>query len=185
MSTFMDLAAIDLHPGHDPGPALTALRDGATDCQLWVVSLPDERSRLLLSLDVGEAEFLIKRVFAVAGEHIARILVMSDRDEFGIEEVVLANRQGRLVRTRHSGSGTDGILSYEDFPMDEGLSCESDDPDDVLNGPQARARTAELYGVEAAALESWDWWRPLGVEEPSGKPDLVLGKPWRIGGWPG
>lgn len=183
MSTFMDRIAIDLHPGHDLTSVLAAMREsplGDVD-HLWVDSPCVGRSRLRICLCTNVAEVLISDVvFAMAGEHIARILVDSDRDEFGLEKVVLANRQGRLVRTRHWAFGTDGVLDFAYFAVDEGLACElreiempeSDEPpsatypDRVLDGPRSRARTAELYGVEVAALESRDWWRALGVEKP-------------------
>ncbi|KAB2347981.1 hypothetical protein [Actinomadura rudentiformis] len=244
MSTFMDLAVIDLHPDIEPGPVLAALGKAATqqeniDLRVWNHSLPDGRSRLLMCMERSAAHSLIKGAFASVSKHIARILVEVNSDEFGAEQVVLANRDGRLVRTHHLAvepRTPDGVSysfidfvtdppphmppevlaeipdevradpvavlnypelhrmlkthlgTYDDFPMDEGLICESDHPDALLDGPLARARTAELYGVAVVDLSARvyaffeaipafaDWWAALGIERFRGAPDAILGQ---------
>ncbi|MGI5128310.1 hypothetical protein ACQEVB_15975 [Pseudonocardia sp. CA-107938] len=77
---------------------------------------------------------------------------------------------------------------YSSFPLDDGLANESDDLDAVLDGPAARARTAELFGADPGALDKpydptlcvarpfHDWWEALGIDQAfmEGAPHKIL-----------
>ncbi|SFQ46422.1 hypothetical protein SAMN04489713_1365 [Actinomadura madurae] len=97
---------------------------------------------------------------------------------------ISAEPRDRCAVTDDAGPGdwTDSLLkasgTYTELPVDEGLVCESGDSDALLDGPLARARTAELYGVEPARLPATihadfcvipafsDWWSALGASHP-------------------
>jgi hypothetical protein len=233
MSTFEDYAAIDLFPDVDPEPVLGALTvDGKGAA--WVDTLSDGRARIGLHLTAGDANLLIEPLFEVVGDRIARILVEANYDEHGLEHVVLANRDGRLVRTQHihveprTNGVPDSLIElildppsdlFDDlpaevradpttipnhpelrhmlrsdgtfaYPVDEGLVNESENLDAVLDGPLARVRTTELYGVAAGALDTYpdpelcdtnpfsSWWKALGVDMGfmDGEPHRTFGR---------
>jgi hypothetical protein len=100
VSTFEDFAVIDLFPHVDPEPVLSAMDGGGFTGSVWIDTLPDGRVRIGLHLPAGDAQLILdQRLPSVAGEHIARVLVENNFDEHGMEHVVLANRDGQLLRT--------------------------------------------------------------------------------------
>ncbi|MET8797313.1 hypothetical protein ABZV91_12845 [Nocardia sp. NPDC004568] len=195
MSTFIDQLVLDLRDGADPQPVLAALRRSGVNAHLWLETLPGGSLRLMLYSDSGELYELPEFIIEATGHLISRILVENNGDEYGAELVVLAEHEGRFVRTLHlkvDGEDRPERGDYDQFPVDEGLNDDWYEEYDLVYGPEAGKRTAAAYGVAAEKLES-DYrifdanlctnpafgylWRALDIWMSNREPDLTLGNP--------
>jgi hypothetical protein len=165
----MAAAWVDLALGADVDAALAALREAEpreepATLSGWVIETAG-RTRIELVADgVGyEALAAVVADFLRHTTSGARALVALDHDEYGAEHIVLDAPAGQVRRVHHvfvyprDEDTNEPYLEAE--PTLTGIPAASapeptDDPGAVVDGPQARAAAAALYGVGIAQVEA-------------------------------
>jgi hypothetical protein len=181
VSTFCGYACVDLRADADVGPFLTELT-GTVGAIPVAMDPPrigstiefDGDRRFSLCADYGNIwlAHVIADVARSTGA-LHRAVIALDHDEFGAENIVI---DGAPHRVHHVfvARNSEGLPTLLGVPARPGLPVAQDG---TVDGPEAWAAAAELYGVPtdrlAKAAEETapfaPWWEALGISYPGGE----------------